>query len=157
MTIPVYPSHLLPAWSLEDYSYRTPSTIQKTVFKSGRPRFRRISSSKPIYFNLKAIFKREQLELFEAWVYYTLKDVGLFNAVLLTSAGMKLWELRLDNNEFEPKIITHATTEIEWELSIIALAKKQIYMPESDMNGFIEAGLWDFGDRTQTEVKKYND
>ena len=144
MSNPQYPS-VLPCFEATPYNYSQINTIQRTQFASGRTRARRRFAVAPVTFSISAKMTTVELGIWESWRYHTLKDVGWFDAQLITGNDMESWTVRLISNDQKPERLGGDMWQVNYEVEAV----QQKYMPQTDMEQFIEAGDADFGIKTQ--------
>lgn len=153
MTTETYPG-ILPCFNATNYSYQQFNTVSTTQFQSGRQRMRRRFKDVPVTFKLSATMTTVQLGIFEAWRHHNLQDIGWFYAKLKTGTGIEDdWKVRFIASDHEPKLI--AGNDL-WEVSFVAQAEQQRYMPAGDVADFIESGSLTFGDQAATAVAPIN-
>lgn len=152
MTIATYPD-VLPCFEATPFNYKQANSIRTTEFDSGRIRTRRKAKNVPVFFSLNVVFSDDELAIFESWVHEELEDVGQFSATLRTgSTGSDSWTVQLLDTAFEKTALSGTT----WDVSLQAMAKKQRYLDKLEMLNKAYGVPYDFGDRIQAIVKRYN-
>ena len=150
MSIPVWPS-VLPCFLVNGFGYQRFNNIESTEFGSGYTRSRRKPNG-PIRFNYPMSLTHAQLEIFESWIEWEVKDVGWFSVPLKTGAELEDWEVKLTSKDFAPQM----QSKEKWLLSLQLQARRQKYLTQGELDAKIYSMPDDFGDRIQTIVKRYN-
>ena len=108
-----------PCFQRSGYAYSHSETHQTTTFGAGFTRTRRLPNG-PVTFEVSLKLTSDQLEAFENWREYDLKDIGWFNAKLKTGSGLEDWVVRFMSKSGSVQLLSPD----KWQLSFQVQARK---------------------------------
>ena len=131
-----------PCFQLNGHQYGQENTIQRTTFQSGRVRTRRKLETVPENFGVTVKLDNQQMAMFEAWLFYKVKDIGWMNLPIRTASGqLSTRTVRLKSNDFPKKYIGGASqgdnTAGYWSVQLELETLQQEYMSEADLDALL--------------------
>lgn len=114
MPIPSFPTNI-PKVFMGQYSYKADNNVVRTEMESGLARQRRRSIFKTVKFNVKWIFSRSELAIFEKFYSEEIYDgAGWFNIKLVNGTGESEYKARFVADSVETQTVAN---EHVWEVT----------------------------------------
>lgn len=132
-----------PCFQRAGYAYSHSETHETTTLGNGFTRSRRLPNG-PVTFEVSLKLTSDQLEAFENWREYDLKDIGWFNAKLKTGSGLEDWVIKLMAKSGPVQLLSPD----KWQLSFQVQARKPKFIGRLSLYNNIYGLPLDFGDQT---------